>query len=71
MFSFASSLVSLPDLSNWNTQNVEDMSNMFYGCSSLTGIPDISNWDTVNDISNIFSKCTLLEKSFRYVMHIS
>ena len=63
MFSFASSIVSLPNLSNWNTQNVEDISELFYGCSSLTELPDISNWDTskVTDISNIFRKCTRLE----------
>ena len=33
MFSWCSSLNSLPDISNWNTTNVTDMSCMFYGCS--------------------------------------
>ena len=37
------SLISAPDLSNWNTSNVIDMRGMFYGCSSLISFPDISN----------------------------
>ena len=37
MFSECSSLTSL-NLSNFNTNNVEDMSEMFYGCSSLTSL---------------------------------
>ena len=37
MFSHCSSLTSL-DLSNFNTNKVEDMSYMFYNCSSLTSL---------------------------------
>ena len=35
MFSGCNSLISLPDLSKWNTSNVENMSHMFSGCVNL------------------------------------
>ena len=43
----------MPDISNWNTNNVTNMSYIFYGCSSLKSLPDISKWKTnnVTDIS--------------------
>ena len=63
MFFGCSSLISLPDISKWNTKNVRDMSMMFRGCSSLISLPDISKWDTknVNDMSYIFSRCSSLK----------
>ena len=39
MFYRCSSLSSLPDISNWNTTNVNNMSDMFLGCSSLSSLP--------------------------------
>ena len=42
MFDKYSSLSSLPDISKWNTNNVN---NMFNNCSSLTSLSDISNWN--------------------------
>ena len=51
MFDGCSSLLSLPDFSNWNTSNVTDMSGMFHGCTSLSYLPDISKWNTSNVIS--------------------
>jgi len=48
MFSECSSLSSLPDISKWNTNNVTNMSFMFYGCTSLSSLPDISKWITNN-----------------------
>ena len=48
MFFGCSSLSSLPDISKWNTINVNDMRFMFYGCSSLSSLPDISKWNTIN-----------------------
>ena len=48
MFSNCSSLISLPDISKWNTKNVEDMSLMFNGCKSLISLPDISKWNIKN-----------------------
>ena len=46
MFSNCSSLTSL-DLSNFNTNNVETMSDMFSNCSSLTSL-NLSNFNTNN-----------------------
>ena len=46
MFYGCTSLISLPDLTKWNTSNVIDMSNMFYRCISLISLPDISKWNT-------------------------
>ena len=52
-------LSSLPDFSNWNTQNITNMSYMFCGCKSLSSLPDISKWNTqkVNNMSYIFCRC--------------
>ena len=57
MFYDFSSLTSL-DLSNFNTNNVEDMSHMFYKCSSLTSL-DLSYFktDNVKDMSWMFTFC--------------
>ena len=41
-------LISLPNISHWNTSHVENMCNMFDGCNSLNSIPDISGWNTSN-----------------------
>ncbi len=64
MFYGCSSLISLPDISKWNTKNVTDMGYMFYECSSLKSLPDISKWKTNNvvNISNMFRGCTSLLK---------
>ena len=62
MFDGCKSLTSLPDISNWNTNNVKYMSNMFYNCKSLTSLPDISNWNinNVTNMSYIFYYCKSL-----------
>ena len=52
MFNKCSSLISLPDISKWNTNNVTDMSCLFYGCSSLTNLPDISKWK-IDNVTNL------------------
>ena len=36
MFYGCLSLISLPDISKWNTSKVTDLSHMFFGCNSLT-----------------------------------
>ena len=46
MFNACSSLSSLPDISNWNTSNVNKMLFMFNECSKLSSLPDISKWET-------------------------
>ena len=62
MFSLCNSLISLPDLSKWNTSNVKYMSNLFSYCNSLISLPDISKWNTSNvtDMSEMFSGCNSL-----------
>ena len=39
MFYGCESLSSLPDISKWNTSNVNDMRNMFDGCINSLEIP--------------------------------
>ena len=62
MFEFCSSLISLSDISKWNTNNVNNMSGLFVGCSSLKYLPDISNWNTnnVKNMSGMFIGCSSL-----------
>ena len=62
MFSDCSSLLSLPDISKWNTNNVKNMREMFSNCYSLSSLPDISKWNTnnVNDMNGMFYNCILL-----------
>ena len=38
MFYGCSSLISLPDISKWDTKNVTNMISMFYGCDNLLNI---------------------------------
>ena len=56
------SLKNLPDISKWNTKNVNDLSFCFYKCESLKYIPDISCWNisNVSDISGLFCGCSSL-----------
>ena len=55
-------LSSLPDISKWDTKNVNDMSYMFYLCSLLSSLSDISKWNTKNviNMSYMFYGCSLL-----------
>ena len=53
MFYGCNSLISLPDISKWNTLNVESMSDMFSGCNSLISLPDISKWN----LGNVWIQC--------------
>ena len=46
IFSNCERLLSLPEISKWNTNNVIHMKNMFYSCESLLTLPDISKWNT-------------------------
>ena len=59
MFYNCKSLISLPDISRWDTSNVIYMKYMFYSCSSLKFISDISRWKTgkVEYMCNMFDKC--------------
>ena len=62
MFFKCTSLISVPDISEWNTKNITNMSCMFSGCSSLISLPDISNWKTgnVTTFNCMFSRCSSL-----------
>ena len=42
MFYGCSSLLSLPDISKWNTNNVTYMNYMFYGCALLSSVFDFN-----------------------------
>ena len=48
IFYNCSSIESLPDISNWKIDNVDDLSYRFSGCSSLKSLPDISKWNIEN-----------------------
>ena len=45
MFYENNSFISLPDLKDWKTSNVNNMYQMFYRCNSLITLPDISKWN--------------------------
>jgi len=62
MFNGCESLISLPDISKWNTSNVTDMNDIFRGCKSLISFPDISKWNTskITNISYMFGECKSL-----------
>ena len=63
MFYDCKSLNNLPDISKWDTKNVENMSCMFYDYKSLNNLPDISKWDTKNveNMNGMFSGCNSLK----------
>ena len=63
MFHRCSSLLSLPDISKWNTSNVTNFRCMFSNCSLLSSLPDISEWDTSNVIKmdHLFYQCSKLK----------
>ena len=56
-------LISLSDISKWDTYNFDDMSYMFYNCNLLLFFPDITKWITNNDIdkSGIFDKFSSIQ----------
>ena len=60
---FNSTLISLPDISEWDTINVKNMSYMFYNCIALKSLPDISKWNTANvtNMSYMFYNCMALK----------
>ena len=45
MFKGCSSLISLSDISKWNTENITDIDWLFIGCSSLISLPDVSKFN--------------------------
>ena len=63
LFYQCKSLISLPDLSKWNTKNIYYLISTFEGCSSLLSLPDISNWNisNVKSLDSLFKGCKQLE----------
>ena len=52
----------IPDISDWNMENVTNLFGLFYECESLISIPDISKWNMkkVTNINYIFYGCNKL-----------
>ena len=63
MFYECKKLISLPEISKWNTSNIMEINGLFCECFSLISISDISSWNTsnTNNISKMFSNCINLE----------
>ena len=65
MFLGCSSLISLPDISKWNTKNVGMKNFTIYQSNPVISLPDSSKLDTKEDnkMYSIFSECiNLLNK---------
>ena len=45
-------LISLREISKWKTNNVKNMSHIFYKCEPLKYLPDISKWNS-NNVTNM------------------
>ena len=63
MFDGCESLISINNISNWNTYNVKNMISMFRGCKYLESLPGINdlNTDNVEYMNNMFSGCISLK----------
>jgi len=64
MFSGCKLLTALPDISEWNFTNVNNIEFMFCGCTSLELLSDISKWNMTNvtSMQSLFSGCNSIEK---------
>ena len=62
MFSDCLYLATINGITEWDTSNVTDMANMFFGCTSLKSL-DLSNFDTSNvtNMIGMFNSCHSLE----------
>ena len=63
LFEGCNTLLSIPNISKWNTSNVTNISYSFFNCKSLVSLPDISKWNTllINDMSFLFGNCYSLK----------
>ena len=61
-YMFGSSMISLPDISEWDTEKVIDLNSIFYDCKLLKSLPDISKWNTKNvtNMKYLFGNCSSL-----------
>ena len=55
IFYLCYSLISLPDLSKWNIDNVKYIDDIFNSCNSLIILPNISKWIKNDDVD--FYEC--------------
>ena len=62
LFYECKSLLSLPDISKWNINNVTNINYLFFRCESLSSLPDISKWNVYNirEINYLFYNCISL-----------
>ena len=69
MFFGCRALLTLPDISKWETSNINDLSQLFQGCYSLKFLPDISKWNVgnVNNLSWMFCKLQIFIIITRYI----
>ncbi|MBF4212193.1 BspA family leucine-rich repeat surface protein, partial [Pseudomonas donghuensis] len=60
-FAWLTNLETIKDLKYLNTEQVTDMSNMFYGCSALTSL-DVTHFNTANvtNMNYMFYGCSKL-----------
>ena len=49
MFYNCHSLTSLPDISKWDKNFLNDMSYVFYNCESISSLPNMTKFDIVNN----------------------
>ena len=62
MFYECLKIESFPDISGWETINVNDMSYMFSECKKLKVLPNTSKWTINNKNSeNMFLGCSKLK----------
>ena len=56
------SLISLPNISRWDTDNVFDFTDIFCDCKNLKFLPDLSRWnlERSENLFNIFGNCNSL-----------
>ena len=59
MFNNCSALNELPNISEWDMENVIDTSCMFEQCTSITSLPDISIWKIgkIKYMNKMFRNC--------------
>ena len=59
MFGKCCSLISLVDISKWDTSKVTNMLSIFSKCYSLALLPDISKWNfsNINNMNYMLYEC--------------
>ena len=59
------SLISIPDISKWNTSKVSKAREIFFGCTSLVSLPNISNLENSTLLKKgISDKCINLLNTY-------